>query len=89
MRVEARRAEDRQLAETAVEWLHRLETAGVEERAKFLHWLKESPWNIREVLIAATWDSALKNVDSRRKLDIAEIVSRRSTVTYLQEQPAE
>ncbi|MGH8176118.1 MAG: FecR family protein [Steroidobacter sp.] len=63
------------VAERAAEWLDRLKTAGPRERAAFMQWLKESPGHIREMLLAAACDAALRNIDPRRRIDLEQLRS--------------
>lgn len=81
--------EDRLLAERAAEWLYRLETATLKEKAAFFRWLKESPRHVREMLIAIAWEESLREVDPNHKIDIdpPESKPKKSNVTYLTPRP--
>lgn len=68
--MDAHHGEGRLLAEQAAEWLYRLETADLKEKAEFIRWLKRSPLHVREVLIAAAWNEALREADLRHVRDI-------------------
>src|SRR5687768_14846217 len=52
MCVDAHQVGNRLLAERAAEWLCRLETADLDEKAQFVNWLKQSPAHVREMLLA-------------------------------------
>lgn len=55
--------EDLQTAQEAMRWLHRLPHADRQERSAFLQWLCRSPDRVRELLLAATWDLVLCELD--------------------------
>jgi ferric-dicitrate binding protein FerR (iron transport regulator) len=79
--VNAHGKQTRLRAERAAEWLNRLETAGAQEKTEFLRWLKESPQNVREFLIAGVLDDALRGIDSERKYDVHALLTRPPSVT--------
>jgi transmembrane sensor len=58
------RMEDLVAAERAAEWLQRLERGGPEVHAEFVRWLRESPRNVREILLASAVRHALKDWNS-------------------------
>jgi transmembrane sensor len=51
------------IAEQAAEWLERLKTAGPQERAAYLAWLRESRLHVREMLLATAWDRVLDDLE--------------------------
>lgn len=51
------------VAERAHAWLAKLPTATLEERAEFTRWLKASPLNVREVLLATMWELAFDYIE--------------------------
>lgn len=71
---------DRQLdylhARQASAWLQALPTAGGEQRAAFVAWLKESPHNVRELLAMLALDQALERVDTQRLHDIQTLIAQ-------------
>src|SRR5688572_30204348 len=74
------RKEELLVAERAAEWLSRLKTAGPQERAAFVRWLKESRLHVREVLLATTWDTLLVHVDPRCAIDIQDLINASGNV---------
>jgi ferric-dicitrate binding protein FerR (iron transport regulator) len=78
--VDAHFEEDRLLAEHAAEWLCRLPTAGAAEKEQFLHWLKQSPAHVREMLIAMAWDDFLRHVDPQHKMNVEALATQRPNV---------
>ena len=54
--------EDVLLAERAAEWLLQLPSADFQQRKHFVQWLKESPENVREMLLAMSFDELLRSV---------------------------
>lgn len=62
-------------AERAAGWLERMKDAGPGERAEFIRWLRESPRNVREILLATTWDSALSDMDPDRRIDVEMLIA--------------
>jgi transmembrane sensor len=48
--------------------------------AKLLDWLRESPANVREFLMAIGTDEALKGIDPGRRIDVDELLSRSANV---------
>jgi transmembrane sensor len=74
------RKEELLVAERAAEWLSRLKTAGPQERAAFVRWLKESRLHVREVLLATTWDTLLVHVDPRCAIDIQDLINASANV---------
>ena len=60
--------EDVLLAEQAAEWLLQLPTADVRQRRHFVQWLKESPENVREMLLAMRCDELLRSVRPGRSV---------------------
>jgi transmembrane sensor len=53
-------------AEQAAEWLERLKTAGPQDRAAYLAWLRESSMHVREMLLATAWDRVLDDLERGR-----------------------
>ncbi len=74
----ANHEEDLLIAERAAQWLERLKSAGPEERAEFCQWLKESRRNVREVLLATTWDALSNNIDPDHRADIQALMGKSS-----------
>lgn len=72
------REEELLVAERAAEWLERLKSGEPQERAAFVHWLKESRRNVREMLLATAWDRVLGQLDPDRQIDIDELMNRAS-----------
>jgi transmembrane sensor len=56
------RREELLAAEIAADWLQRLKTGGPHEHAEFARWLRESPRNIREMLLASAYQHALSHM---------------------------
>ncbi len=84
--MDARGAEDRLVAEQAAEWLCRLRSADREEQAAFLRWLKESPRNVREMLLAMTWDQILRGIDWNREADPSVLAALSNVVDLSRDQ---
>ncbi|WP_116808520.1 FecR family protein [Steroidobacter cummioxidans] len=59
---------DRLVAAEAGRWLERLPTASSAERQQFIAWLKQSPHNVRELLLSHVIDDGLSRIDPQRKL---------------------
>ena len=72
----AHREEELLVAERAVDWLRRLETADAGERAAFTAWLKESPRHVREILLAKTWDKVLDTLDSQHRVSLDALIKQ-------------
>lgn len=72
------REEDLLVAERAAEWLERMKAPEPHERAAFSNWLKESPRNAREILLAMAWDVALDQMDPNHEIDLDELMARMS-----------
>ncbi|MGH8176117.1 MAG: FecR family protein [Steroidobacter sp.] len=70
------RMEEEFIAHRAIDWLYRLRTANVEERAAFVRWVKGSPRHLREILVATAWDQALRNIDPERRIDISGLLAQ-------------
>lgn len=62
------------LAAKAADWIERLPTAGPQEQQAFRAWLEQSPRHVHEALLAMAWDDLLRDVDSRREIDIDELI---------------
>lgn len=73
------REEELLVAERAAEWLERMKAPDPHERAEFSSWLKESPRNAREILLAMAWDVALDQVDPNHEIDLDDLMARMST----------
>jgi transmembrane sensor len=65
-----------QVAEQAAEWLERLKTADALERAQYADWLRESPLHVREMCLAACWDTVLTAIDPDQRIDLNELLAR-------------
>lgn len=50
------------IAERAAEWVHRLEAPGDNDRAGFMHWVRESPLHVREFLVAMAERESLREI---------------------------
>lgn len=74
------REEDLLVAERAAEWLERMKAPEPHERAAFFSWLRQSPRNVREILLAMAWDVALYQKfianDSNINTSLAELSER-------------
>src|SRR5688500_1679867 len=70
------RMEDLEVAARAAEWRQRLEQGGPEVHAELGRWLRESPRNVREVLLASAIRHAFRNVNSVGPSKVAEIRAR-------------
>ncbi len=71
----ARRRDERSVAEQAGDWVAELADGGPRERAAFLEWVTESPRHVEEYLLAATLYRTLDRVDSRRQIDLTELLA--------------
>lgn len=76
----ADRRQELLIAERAAEWLSRLKTAGPQERAAFLSWLKESRQHVREILLATTWDALLEHIDPQHTIDIQDLIDSQANL---------
>lgn len=63
-------------ARQASEWLERLKNPGPHDYAAFVQWLKTSALNVRELLLVAAIDTALRGADRNRAIDVQDLVSR-------------
>lgn len=63
-------------ADRAAQWLSQMESAGLPQRTAFFSWLKESPRNVREVLLATAWDVALDDIDADHEMNIEDLMAR-------------
>jgi transmembrane sensor len=57
-------------AEQASAWVTALARPGNDRHEEFIAWLKESPANVREFLLAHAIDQSLDQLDSQRRFDI-------------------
>lgn len=57
------------IAESAAEWLVRLDTATPKQREEFQQWLKLSPVHVEEFLAATATQVQLKQLFKNRRLD--------------------
>lgn len=67
--------EKRTVAEQAANWMLVLKTAGPQETAAFLKWLRASPLHIHEVLVASRMQEVLKSVVSSGNVDVDELIA--------------
>lgn len=79
---------DRQIdtlrARQASAWVTALAKPDYGRHAEFVAWLKESPLNVREFLLAYSIEQSLSQVDPQRRCDIdALLVQIQPTVTFL------
>lgn len=70
------RMEELLAAERAAEWLRRLKSGGPEVHAEFGRWLRESPRNVRDILLATAYEHALKHMKSQHRVDVQAIKHR-------------
>jgi transmembrane sensor len=68
--------EKRTVAEQAANWLLVLQTAGPQETAAFLKWLRASPLHVRELLVASRAQEVVKSVVSKSRIDVQELIAR-------------
>jgi transmembrane sensor len=64
------------LAEQAAEWAATLDTAGAQEQAEFISWLRQSARNMEEFLLASAVYRELDGVDPQRREDIDSLLAR-------------
>jgi transmembrane sensor len=79
---------DRQIdnlrARQASAWVSALAKPGAGQHAEFVAWLKESPLNVREFLLAYSIDQGLSQVDPQRRCDIEALLAQiQPTMTAL------
>lgn len=67
--------EKRTVAEQAAHWMLVLKTAGPQETAVFLKWLRASPLHMQEVLVASRMQEVMKSVPSG-SIDVNELIAR-------------
>lgn len=79
------REETRLVAERAAQWCCRLRTADLGEKAEFLRWLKQSPKNVREMLIALAWDELLHALDPGRQVNVETLAATTAKVINISE----
>jgi transmembrane sensor len=63
-------------AQQASAWVTALTQSGAEPRAAFVNWLKESPLNVREFLMAYCLDQSLEHLDSERRFEIDSLMTQ-------------
>lgn len=63
-------------AEQASAWLEILRNPTPEQCEAFIAWVKQSPLNVREILLAQTLDQALDQLDSEGKYNIASLLAQ-------------
>src|SRR5580658_2597576 len=62
-------------AEQASAWLETLSHASPGQRTAFVAWLKESPRNVRDILLMLTLDQALEHLDAARNHDVRALIA--------------
>ncbi len=71
---------DRQIgklrAQQASAWVTELSKPGSDQPLAFVAWLKESPANVREFLMAWSIDQSLDQLDSQRRIDIDALLAQ-------------
>jgi len=72
------RRDDFRIAEQAAEWAGTLDTAGPQEQAQFVAWLRESPKHVEEFLFAAAIYRELDGIDPHRQHNIDELLAKAS-----------
>lgn len=70
------RREELLAAELAADWLRRLKTGGPEVQAAFGRWLRESPRNVREILVATAYRHALEHMKDHHRVDVEALKAR-------------
>lgn len=63
-------------AQQASAWLETLRNAGPEQRAAFVAWLKESPRNVREILLMVAIDQTLERLDAQHLHDVKSLLAQ-------------
>lgn len=72
--------EDASAAEQAAEWLERLKDPQPGDNERFLAWLKDSRANVREALLASSWEVTLQGIDADRKMDVHQLLAEARNV---------
>jgi transmembrane sensor len=76
-------------AREAASWLERLKTATPKEQAEFARWLRESRANVREMLLASSWETVLHHLGHQSKVDIERLrAASANVVTVTSARPA-
>ncbi len=68
------RQDDLRIAEQAAEWAGTLDTAGPEQQAQFVAWLRQSSRHVEEFLLCSALYRELDGVDARRRQDIEQLM---------------
>lgn len=63
-------------AEQASAWLEMQPHASPEQRIAFVAWLKESPRNVRDILLMMTLDQALEHMDAGHSHDVRALIAQ-------------
>jgi transmembrane sensor len=80
-------------AERAAEWLSRLEQADTREKESFLKWLRRSPENSGELLVATSTDIVMRQLFRDQRIDVDRFLSSSANVlsvadhSHLQKDP--
>lgn len=75
-------------AQQASEWVQILKNPTPAQRAAFVAWLKESPRNVRELLLILTVDQALDHLDPNCEYDINSLLAQIDSQIVRFPQPA-
>lgn len=70
------RKEELLAAERAADWLRRLQNGEPGVRIAFARWLRESPRNIRETLLATAYQHALRHMKDHHLVDVEALKKR-------------
>src|SRR5688572_12621077 len=73
------RQDDLRIAEQAAEWAGTLDTAGPQEQAAFIAWLRQSARHVEEFLLASALYRELDGIDSERRQDIDALLAAGAT----------
>lgn len=65
--------------EQAIEWLEKLRDPRPGDHAAFMQWLKTSPLNVREMLLASELDRQLRSIDPGRATDVQALLAEISS----------
>jgi transmembrane sensor len=63
------------LAQQASQWIEIMRAPSAQQRAAFVAWLKDSPRNVRDILLMLTVDQTLEHIDAKRLHDIRSLLT--------------